>query len=91
MWTQRANGDVQAVKYSNGNLYFGFHDGFNGNVTLRLLAADAVTGNLEQAFQPVSGGYPGTLALAADGNYLVVGGKFPRMGAIRVKGLSIHP
>jgi hypothetical protein len=91
VWTQRANGDVQAVKYSNGNVYFGFHDGFNGNTRLRLLAVDAATGILEQSFQPISGGTPGPVALEADGNYLVVGGKFPRMGAIRVKGLSIHP
>jgi hypothetical protein len=91
LWVQRANGDVQAVKYSNGNVYFGFHDGFNGNSTLRLLAVDAASGNLEQVFQPISGGTPGTVALEADGSYLVVGGKFPRMGAIRVKGLSIHP
>ena len=91
VWVQRANGDVQAVKYSNGNVYFGFHDGFNGNVRLRLMAADAGTGNIEQVFQPVSGGVPGPVALDADGGYLVVGGKFPRMGAIRVKGLAINP
>jgi hypothetical protein len=91
VWTVRANGDVQAVRYSNGNLYFGFHDGYNGNTRLRLLAADAGTGTVEQAFQPISGGTPGPVALDADGSYLVVGGRFPRMGAIRVKGLSIHP
>ena len=35
-WRQRADGDVQAVKYSNGYLFFGFHDGFGGEQ----LAAD---------------------------------------------------
>ena len=41
---QQANGDVQAVRFAANNVYFGFHDGFGGNTTLRLLAADAVSG-----------------------------------------------
>ena len=46
-WRQRADGDVQAVKYSNGYLFFGFHDGFGGDNTLRILAANPATGALE--------------------------------------------
>jgi len=96
MWADRANGDVQAVEYSHGNVYFGFHDGFNGNTTLRLLAADAVSGTVEMppvavpGFQPVSAGYPGVEAITSDGSHLVAAGKFPKMGGMTVKGLSIH-
>jgi hypothetical protein len=90
-WRLQANGDVQAVEYSNGNVYFGFHDGFNGNTTLRVLAADAASGTLETAFQPVSGGGVGVWGIEADGDYLAVVGKFPKMGGFNVKGVSIHP
>jgi Domain of unknown function (DUF5122) beta-propeller len=98
-WVQRANGDVQAVKFAKksgssgvGNVYFGFHDGFGGNTKLRLLAADAASGTLMWATGvPVSGGNPGVVALASDGQNLVVGGRFPKMGTVKVKGLSIHP
>ena len=45
LWRQRADGDVQAVRFANNNAYFGFHDGFRGNNTLRLLAADAAVGH----------------------------------------------
>jgi hypothetical protein len=89
-WADRANGDVQAVEYSHGNVYFGFHDGYNGNTTLRLLAADAITGAVEPGFMPVSSGYPGVEAITADGSRLVSAGKFPKMGGATVKGLSIH-
>ncbi len=90
-WADKANGDVQAVKFSNGNVYFGFHDGYGGNTTLRLLAADAGTGTVEPAFQPASGGYPGVLALDADGDYLAVGRvKFPKMGGVQREG-CVHP
>jgi hypothetical protein len=89
-WADRANGDVQAVEYSHGNVYFGFHDGYNGNTTLRLLAADAITGAVEPGFMPVSGGFPGVEAITSDGSRLVSAGKFPKMGGPTVKGLSIH-
>jgi hypothetical protein len=97
LWRQQANGDVQAVRYDGGNVYFGFHDGFGGNTTLRVLAADANPGSplpdgtVEPGFQPVSGGGVGVWGIDSDGQYLVVVGKFPKMGGFNVKGISIHP
>ena len=94
-WRQHANGDVQAVKYSNGYVFFGFHDGFTINgvrsYTLRILAANPQTGALNPGFMPESGAYPGVLTIDADGTYLAVGGYFGRMGGTSVNGLSIHP
>ena len=78
------------MKYSRGNVYFGFHDGYGGNTTLRLLAADATTGTVELGFQPASSGSVGVLALDVDGPYLVAAGKFPKMGGVNVKGVSAH-
>jgi outer membrane protein assembly factor BamB len=94
-WRQRAEGDVQAVKYSNGYLFFGFHDGFTINgtrsFTLRLLAADPATGDLVASFTPESCCYPGVLTIDADGTFLAVGGLYARMGGRSVHGVSIHP
>ena len=90
-WRQRADGDVQAVKYSNGYLFFGFHDGFQGNTSLRILAADPANGDLDPNFMPASGAYPGVLTIDADGTFLAVGGLFGRMGGRQLQGLSIHP
>ena len=94
-WRQKANGDVQAVKYSNGYLFFGFHDGFTINrvrsTTLRILAANPATGALVPGFMPESGSYPGVLTIDADGTSMAVGGYFGRMGGVSTSGLSIHP
>jgi hypothetical protein len=94
IWRQQANGDVQAVRFANNNVYFGFHDGFdiNGvpNNTLRLLAADAALGTLVDGFAPASSGSIGVMAIDVDGSYLVSAGKFPRMGGVAVRGVSVH-
>jgi hypothetical protein len=91
IWAVRADGDTQAIASSNGYVYMGFHDGFQGNKTLRLLALDPGTGAVSPSFMPISGSYPGVVALEADGRYLVAGGLFPRMGGTAVRGLAIIP
>ena len=48
-------------------------------------------GTIEPGFQPVSGGAVGVWGIDSDGQYLVVVGKFPKMGGFNVKGISIHP
>jgi outer membrane protein assembly factor BamB len=94
-WRQHANGDVQAVKYSNGYVFFGFHDGFTINgvrsYTLRILAANPQTGTLASTFMPESGAYPGVLTIDADGTYLAAAGYFGRMGSQSAHGLAIFP
>ncbi|HET9600824.1 MAG TPA: PQQ-binding-like beta-propeller repeat protein [Acidimicrobiales bacterium] len=94
-WRQRAEGDVQAVKVSNGYVFFGFHDSFTVNgvrdYSLRILAANPATGALAPNFMPATGSYPGVLTIDADGDFLAVGGLFGRMGGRSVNGLSIHP
>ena len=88
VWRDQANGDVQAVVYARSNAYFGFHDGFAGDTSLRLLAADAVDGTLTP-FAPQSSGSVGVLALASSGPYLVAVGKFPKMGSVNVKSVAV--
>jgi hypothetical protein len=97
-WATRANGDTQAVQYSNGFVYMGFHDGFGGcdlptdpGCRLRLLALDPANGQPSPSFMPQSLSYPGVFCLDADGKRLVAGGYFAEMGGLGVKGLSIHP
>ena len=49
---QRRHGDVQAVEYVNGEVYFGFHEGYEENLQRHLLATDAATGVVDPDFQP---------------------------------------
>jgi Domain of unknown function (DUF5122) beta-propeller len=88
-WNVRVDGDTQAVQYSNGYVYMGFHDGYLGNNQLRLLAVDPTTGIPDPSYMPISGSFPGVYCLDADGTHLVAGGYFPNMGGVSVKGLAI--
>jgi hypothetical protein len=87
-WRWAANGDMQAIEYLNGNVYFGFHDGFQGNTTYRIIGADAATGNLE-GFAPIANGLKGVLGIATNGSKLVVAGDFNRMQGVRDWGVAI--
>ena len=82
---------MQAVQYSNGQVYAGFHDGFARRHTLRLLALAPTDGAVDPTFHPSSNSYPGVYCLDADGRYLVAGGYFSNMGGVGVKGLAIFP
>ena len=82
LWRQRADGDVQAITYQGGNVYFGFHEGFEGNTSLRLLAADATTGRLETSFQPPVNSFFGIRALDATPAGLLAGGEFTTIDGV---------
>ena len=84
LWRQRADGDVQAVTYQAGNVYFGFHEGFGGDTTLRLLAADATTGQLENSFRPPINSYWGIRALDATERGVLAGGEFTNVKGVEV-------
>ena len=87
----RADGDTQAVQYSNSHVYMGFHDGFMDDISLRLLALAPTDGEVDPTFHPSSNSYPGVYCLDADGRFLVAGGYFSNMGGVGVKGLAIFP
>ena len=37
LWRNEADGDVQAIEYTNGEVYFGFHEGYAGNPLRHIL------------------------------------------------------
>ena len=42
-WRKIMDGDVQAVRYFSGNVYFGFHDAYQGDTNAKLMSADVYT------------------------------------------------
>lgn len=89
-WYRVAMGDVQAVRYHAGNLYFGFHEGYQGDTSVRLLAADATTGTLE-AFRPSVNSFYGVWAIDATDDALVAGGEFTRVSGVWTQGVAVLP
>lgn len=90
-WFHHADGDVQALAYHDGNVYFGFHEGFAGDTSVRLLAADAVTGSLELAFHPVVNSFWGVWAVAASSRGVIAGGEFTRVSGVAAGRLAYFP
>ena len=89
--TDHLDGDVQGIVYDDGRLYFGFHGGYNGNNTKRLMVADAACGTLDAAFQPSTNGIAGVVDVAADGGVLAAVGDFTGVSGVTLGGLALFP
>ena len=85
-WLRRAEGDTQAVKFYNNEVYFGFHEGYEGDFRVRLLAADPTTGALDPNFRPRFVGFWGVFAIDATAAGLAVGGEFTSAGSVTARG-----
>jgi hypothetical protein len=89
-WEYHVEGDVQAVKYFGGNVYFAFHEGAENDFTVRMLAADATSGRIENYRIPINSFY-GVWDIDATADALVLGGEFTRVGTRSVQGVAILP
>jgi hypothetical protein len=88
LWRQTSMGDVQAIDYFEGRVYFGFHDGFGGDTTLKVLSADARTGAVISAFRPTFNDFWGVFAIAATAEGLLVGGEFSVVGGVTARNIA---
>lgn len=85
-WRHVVMGDVQAVLHHRGTVYFGFHDGHQGNTRIKVLAADEATGALDPGFRPQISSFWGVFALAASDAGVVVGGEFTSVSGVPAQG-----
>lgn len=90
VWRQVTDGDIQVVDYHDGTVYFGFHDGYQGDPTIKMLAADSRTGQL-QSFYPRFDGFWGVFAISATDDGLVAGGEYTRVAGVRVNNVAAFP
>lgn len=89
VWRVVTDGDIQATKYYGGTVYFGFHDGYQGNAATKLLAADAMTGAVDPTFRPRFDSFWGVFAIDAVGAGIVAGGEFTSVSGVPAQGFSI--
>jgi hypothetical protein len=82
------NGDMQAVEYRDGNVYVGFHGGYGGDTSLRLLAADAGTGAIEATFRPTVNGVHGVNDIDSGPGVLAIGGDFDKVSTQKRAGVA---
>jgi chitodextrinase len=82
-------GDVQAIEYDAGTIYFSFHEGFQNDGTVRMLAVDSATGNLDPAFRPTVNSFFGVWSIDSANGTLAAGGEFTNFDGRQVQGLAI--
>jgi hypothetical protein len=89
--TDHLDGDVQGIVYDGGKLYFGFHGGYNGDNTRRLMVADAASGVLDAGFQPKMNGTFGVTDVGVDSSVLVAAGDFTVASGVPLGGVGLFP
>lgn len=88
-WRVNTDGNAQAVKYFADTVYFGFHDGYQGDTTLKLLAVDPSTGAVDPSFKPAINSFYGVFAIDASAGGLVVGGTFTKVSGVSARRVAI--
>ena len=90
-WKQTAMGDVQAIDEHDGAVYFGFHEGFEDDLSVRMLRADATSGLIDPGFKPSIDSFYGVWSITAGAAGVVAGGEFSTVSGVRARGFAIFP
>ncbi len=91
LWSHTVDGDVQAIRYFGGNVYFGFHEGDIGDGTVRMLVADAGSGAIDPSYRLPMTGFWGVRTISVNADALVIGGEFTSVSGVSVTGVAILP
>jgi hypothetical protein len=91
LWHVVAGGDVQAIAYYQGEVFFGFHDNYQGDSQTKLLAVNARTGAVDPSFRPTFDQYWGVRAISASAAGLVIGGEFTWVSGVRADNWARFP
>jgi hypothetical protein len=88
-WYYQVDGDTQAIRYYDGNVYFGFHEGALDDHSVRMLVADAASGAIVQSFRPTVNSFYGVWDIDVNADALVIGGEFTNVAGVNVQGVGI--
>lgn len=86
VWRHVVMGDVQAVTHHDGQVWFGFHDGYQNNTDTKVLVAQASTGALVADYRPRFDQFWGVFAIGVSEAGVVLGGDFTRVSGIQAQG-----
>ncbi len=96
VWTQRVDGNVQAITVAGGEIVAGGHfnhlcdagSGCLNPIPRRKLAAFTATGSLDTAWHPPANSRLGVYALFATATQLIAGGDFTKIAGVFVSHLA---
>jgi hypothetical protein len=89
LWRQRCDGDGQAVWLIEDSMFSGFHEGCEGNTTIRVTANATANGARDTSFRPTFDRFWGARAIGGTSSVLVVAGDFTRVNGVAAQGFAI--
>lgn len=90
-WHRSTDGDIQAIDYFDGRTYFGFHDGYQADQTLKVQAVSAYTGVLDTEWTPRFDSFWGVFAISVTERGMVLGGEFTKVSGVAAQGFARFP
>lgn len=91
LWHVATDGDIQAIAYYDGEVYLGFHDGYQGDSQTKLLAVNSATGAVDPSFRPSFNQYWGVRAISVSAAGLVIGGEFTWVSGVWARNWARFP
>lgn len=89
LWSNRCDGDAQAVAVVEDSVFVGFHEGCNGDTSVRVMSYNASNGSRDSSFRPTFNKFYGAWAAAGNSSVLAVAGDFTRISGVNAQGFAI--
>lgn len=88
LWNRTAMGDVQAIRFHDGDVYFGFHEGYGGDTSTRMKVVAAGNGAF-RSFDPDFVGFYGVYAIDVNSQGVVIGGSFTSVSGVAARNWAL--
>jgi len=88
-WRQHCDGDGQAVKVIGTEMYSGFHEGCEGDLSIRATANSVATGVRITSFRPSFDKFWGVRDFEGNATVLSVAGDFTKVGGVSAQGFAL--
>jgi hypothetical protein len=89
LWSQRCDGDGQAIEVVEDSVFVGHHEGCNGDHSVRLMSWNAANGARDTAFRPTFDRFYGVWAIDGTSSTLAIAGDFTRISGVAVQGFAL--
>jgi hypothetical protein len=89
LWSQRCDGDGQAVEIVEDSVFVGHHEGCNGDHSVRLVSWNAANGARDSGFRPTFDRFYGVWGIDGTSSTLAIAGDFTRISGVAVQGFAL--
>ena len=89
LWSNRCDGDGQAIEIVEDSVFVGHHEGCNSDTSVRLMSWNAANGARDTGFRPSFDRFYGVWAIDGNTSVLAVAGDFTRISGVAAQGFAL--